>query len=253
MLADYNNNPFDAKAAKMTFEEVFEEWSKTKFPTVSESNVKGYNASYRACSYLYNKVFKDIKLADLQFVIDDCGKNYPTLKKIKVLFNQLYAYALKYDICNKDYSTYVDVAKYKDRNPNKHDRNKFSKEEVERVWTMKDDPYYQIVLMLLYNGCRISEFLDLKKENVHLEEQYFDVTASKTENGLRKVPIPDTLLPFYQEWYDRHPECEYLLSTPDGKHFLYRNYKDSYYTTIMEQIGIKWSPHYNFHDEKTQH
>ena len=30
-------------------------------------------------------------LADLQFVIDDCGKNYPTLKKIKVLFNQLYA------------------------------------------------------------------------------------------------------------------------------------------------------------------
>ena len=79
-------------------------------------------------------------------------------------------YALKYDICNKDYSTYVDVAKYKDRNPNKLNRNKFSKEEVERVWTMQEDPYYQIVLMLLYNGCRISEFLDLKKENVHLED-----------------------------------------------------------------------------------
>ena len=79
-------------------------------------------------------------------------------------------YALKYDICNKDYSTYVDVAKYKDRNPNKLDRNKFSKEEVECVWTMQEDPYYQIVLMLLYNGCRISEFLDLKKENVHLED-----------------------------------------------------------------------------------
>lgn len=61
------------------------------------------------------------------------------------------------------------------------------------------------------------------------------------------VPIPDKLLPFYQEWYDRHPECEYLLSTPDGKHFLYRNYKDSYYTTIMEQIGIKWSPHCTRH------
>lgn len=79
-------------------------------------------------------------------------------------------YALKYDICNKDYSTYVDVAKYKDRNPNKLDRNKFNKEEVERVWIMQEDPYYQIVLMLLYNGCRISEFLDLKKENVHLED-----------------------------------------------------------------------------------
>ncbi|MFQ9157916.1 MAG: hypothetical protein ACLR5B_09990 [Blautia sp.] len=79
-------------------------------------------------------------------------------------------YAFEICICNKDYSTYVDVAKYKDRNPNKLDRNKFSKEEVERVWTMQEDSYYQIVLMLLYNGCRISEFLDLKKENVHLED-----------------------------------------------------------------------------------
>lgn len=147
----------------------------------------------------------------------------------------------------KDYSSYVDISQYRDRNPNKYDRNKFSKEEVERVWTMKDDPYYQIVLMLLYNGCRISEFLDLKKENVHLDEQYFDVIASKTENGLRKVPIPDKLLPFYKDWYNRFPECEYLLANPEGKHFLYRNYKDSYYTTIMEQIGISWSPHCTRH------
>lgn len=85
---------------------------------------------------------------------------------------ELYYHRICFEICicNKDYSTYVDVAKYKDRNPNKLNRNKFSKEEVERVWTMQEDPYYQIVLMLLYNGCRISEFLDLKKENVHLED-----------------------------------------------------------------------------------
>ena len=92
------------------------------------------------------------------------------MKKIKVLFNQLYDYALKNDICNKDYSSFVDVAQYKDRNPNKYDRNKFEKDEIERIWELKDDKYYQIVLMLLYNGCRISEFLDLKKENVHLED-----------------------------------------------------------------------------------
>ena len=109
MLAEYNNNPFDTKAAKMTFSDVYEEWSKRKYPTVSESNVKGYTASYKACGTLYNKVFKDIRLVDLQNVIDTCGKNYPTLRKIKVLFNQLYDYALKNDICNKDYSSFVDV------------------------------------------------------------------------------------------------------------------------------------------------
>ena len=149
MLAEYNNNPFDTKAAKMTFSDVYEEWSKRKFPTISESNVKGYSASYKACESLYNKVFKDIKLVDLQTVIDTCGKNFPTLKKIKVLFNQLYDYALKNDICNKDYSSYVDVSQYKDRNPNKYDRNKFEKNEIDMIWEQKEDKYYQIILMLL--------------------------------------------------------------------------------------------------------
>ena len=206
---------------------------------VSESNVKGYTASYKACAILYNRVFKDIKLADLQQVIDTCGKNYPTLKKIKVLFNQLYDFALKNDICNKDYSTFVDIIQYKDRNPNKYNRNKFTKEEVAKIWTMKDNKYYQIILMLLYNGTRISEFLDLKKENVHLDEQYFDVIYSKTKNRIRKVPIADKLLPFYREWYNSCPDCEYLLHTEDGKHFKYRNYYDSYWSPLMEQLGIE--------------
>ena len=80
-----------------------------------------------------------------------------------MLFNQLYDFTLKNDICNKDYSAFVDITQHKDRNPNKHDHTKFTKEEVAKVWTMESDKYYQIILMLLYNGTRISEFLDLKK------------------------------------------------------------------------------------------
>lgn len=243
MLAEYNENPFDTRSAKMTFSDVYEEWSKRKYPTVSESNVKGYIASYKACSLLYNRIFKDLKLSDLQNVIDSCGKNYPTLKKIKILFNQMYEFALKNEICNKDYSSFVDIAQYKDRNPNKYDRNKFERAEIDRIWEQKDDPYYQIILMLLYNGTRISELLDLKKEHVHLDEQYFDVIKSKTENGLRKVPIADKVLPFYQSWYDSCPECKYLLHTEDGKHFKYRNYYDSYFIPLVEQLGIKRTPH----------
>ena len=242
MLAEYNNNPFDLKASKVTFQEVYERWSKEKFPTISHSNVKGYEASYKVCEPLYNKVFRDMKLIDLQTVVDTCGKNYPTLKKLKSLFSQLYEYALKNDICNKDYAEFVDIAKFKDKNPDKRDRNKFTKTEVERLWQLSNDRYYQIVLMLIYNGCRISEFLDLKKENVHLDEQYFDVVASKTENGLRKVPIADKLLPFYKAWYEGL-KCEYLLHTPDHRHFDYRNYLDSYFTPLMEQLGYEHKPH----------
>ena len=186
MLAEYNQNPYDVDTAKVTFAEVYERWSKSKYPTISHSNVKGYEASYKVCGFLYDKAFREIKLCDLQLVIETCGKNYPTLKKLKGLFNQMYAYAMKNDICNKDYSQFVDLAGYRDKNPNRRDRNIFTKEELATLWAHKANPYCQILLMLNYNACRISEFLDLKKENVHLEKQYFDVVESKTENGIRK-------------------------------------------------------------------
>lgn len=242
MLAEYNQNPFDVKAAKATFQEVYDQWSKVKYPTISKSNIHGYEASYRVCGTLYNKVFKEIRLVDLQFVVDTCGKNYPTLKKLKILFNQLYEFAMKNDICNKDYSEFVDILRYKDKNPDKRDHNKFEKAEIDRLWQITDQPYYQIILMLIYNGCRISEFLDLKKENINLEEQYFDVVSSKTENGIRRVPIADKVLSYYKAWYESS-DCEYLIHTPDHKHFEYRNYYDSYWTPLMESLGFEHKPH----------
>ena len=70
---------------------------------------------------------RDLKTKDLQDVIDDCGKNYPTLRKIRIQFNQLFAYALKLDLCGKDYS------KYNDKNPDKYDRKPFTKEHIDTL------------------------------------------------------------------------------------------------------------------------
>lgn len=242
MLAEYNKNPFDVSSAKITFQEIFEKWSASKFPSISDSNVKGYNASYKLCGTLYNKVFKEIKLADLQYVVDTCDKNYPTLRKLKVLFGQLYEYALKNDVCNKNYAEFVDIVKYKDRNPNKRDKNKFDKYELERIWMQQEDKYYQIVLMLIYSGVRISEMLDLLKSDVHIEEQYFDVIDSKTENGIRKVPIADKVLPFFRAWYN-DTNSEYLLHTENGEQFKYRNYYDSYFIPLMENLNFDKTTH----------
>lgn len=241
MLMEYNKNPYDIDAAKTTFSELFEKWSSEKFSTISESNIKGYNASYNTCLSLHDRVFKELKLADLQGVIDNCGKNYPTLRKIKVLLNQMYEYAMKYEICNKDYSQYVDIIKFKDKNPNKTSRTPFSKDEINALWIQKTNIYAQIVLMLIYSGVRVSELLDLKRENVNIEEHYFKVVESKTDNGIRVVPIHKRTYSFFKKWYEDNNE--YLLHTTDGKKFSYRNYYDSYWTPIMELIKCKHKPH----------
>lgn len=201
MLADYHNNPFDVSESKTTFQEVYNKWSASKYKTVSRSGINGYSAAYKVCTSLYQVPFKEIRLNQLQHVIDNCEKNYPTLRKIKILMNQLYDYAMKNDICNKDYSAYVDIIKFKDKNPNKADRQKFSEKNIALFWELSEDKYYQIVLMLIYSGVRISELLALKKANVNLDKQYFDVLSSKTESGIRKVPIADKVLPFFKSWY----------------------------------------------------
>lgn len=237
-LAHFNENPYDLDANKITFAEVFEKWSAEHYPKVSKSNVQGYNASYLLCEPIKDMRFNDIKKSHLQGVVDDSGKNYPTLRKLKVLFTMLYKYAMQNDICSKDYAQYVDINQYKDRNPNKYDRKPFSITEIESVWKWKDtNEYFTVVLMLIYSGVRISELLDLKKSDVNLEERWFDVVASKTEAGIRKVPIAQKMMPYFEYWMTKN-DCEYLLSTPDAKHFEYRNYYDSYWKPMVNQIGM---------------
>lgn len=237
-LAHFNENPYDMDANKITFAEVFEKWSAEHYPKVSKSNVHGYNASYLLCEPIKSMRFNDIRKSHLQGVVDNCGKNYPTLRKLKVLFTMLYKYAMQNDICSKDYAQYVDINQYKDRNPNKYDRRPFSNDEIETVWKWKEsNEYFTVILMLIYTGVRISELLDLKKENVNLEERWFDVIASKTEAGVRKVPIAKKMMPYFEYWMTKN-DCEYLLSTKEGNHFEYRNYYDSYWKPFVDQMGM---------------
>jgi integrase len=139
---------------------------------------------------------------------------------------------------SKDYSQYIDISQYKDKNPNAYNRKPFSCSEIETVWAWNNsNEYINVIIMLIYTGVRISELLDLKKENVNLSERWFDVVASKTESGIRKVPIAKKVMPLFEYWYNKN-DCEYLLSSTEGKHFEYRNYYDSYWKPLIDQMGL---------------
>ena len=83
-LSEYNKDPYDLHHDTITFAEVFEKWSAEHFPTVSESNCKGYRASFRSCQKIHNMKMVEIKLDHLQMTVDQSGKNTPTLKKMKI-------------------------------------------------------------------------------------------------------------------------------------------------------------------------
>lgn len=242
-LAEFNAHPYDVDARKITFEDIYERWSSEHFPTISESNVKGYKATWNLCNKIAKMRFVDVKLDHLQMVVDESGKNYPTLKKLKGLFCQMYKYAVIHEIIPKERNL-VEYLNIKNAgNPNAYNRKPFSKAEVKRLWDVKDtNVYYTVILMLIYSGCRIGELLDLKKENVYLKERYFKIVASKTAAGIRTAPIAEKVYPFFEYWYNLN-DCEYLLSTPDGERLKYRNYYYSYWLTLVENLGMMHRPH----------
>lgn len=242
-LAEFNANPYDVNAAKVTFADVYERWSDKHFPNVSESNVKGYKASWKLCDKIASMHFVDVKLDHLQMIVDESGKNTPTLRKLKVMLGLMYKYAVIHEIIPKERNM-VEYLNIKNAgNPNALNREPFSKAEVSRIWEAKDgNTYYTVILMLIYSGCRVSELLDLKKEDVNLEERYYNVVAAKTAAGVRTVPIAEKVYPFFEYWYNLN-DSEYLLSTPEGEHFKYRNYYDSYWKPLLNAVGMKHRPH----------
>ena len=101
-------------------------------------------------------------------------------------------------------------------------------------------------MILINTGVRIGELLELKKENVHLEKQYFEIVSSKTESGIRKVPIANHMIPIFENWL-QYSKADTLLCTPDHKPLTYRNYYDSYWKPLLEPLNIKYTPHSTRH------
>lgn len=238
-LSEYNTNPYDLDANKITFAEVYDRWSDKKFEEISQSNINGYKASYKMCEAIHNMKFADIKLAHLQGIVDNSGKNHPALRKLKILFNQLFDYAVMNEIIPKDRQIveYVDIGK--GEQSTKHYR--FTNAELDALWRWADkNEYVQVILMLIYSGVRPGELFNTKCASVDLDSKYFTIEKGKNVNAARKVPIHDRTLPFFEHWMNKGNE--YLITNLSGNKFQFDtnhvSYLDSYWNPVLADIGI---------------
>lgn len=241
-LADYNNDPYDLHIKTITLEEVYDRWSEEHFQKISDSNIKATTASWKLLQSLWDCPFIEIKLDHLQKVVDESGKNRPTLKKLKSTLHMMYNYAELHDIITPDRNKvkFLDIDQA--GNPNAYNRQPFTTTEIDMLWKVQEsNVYYSVILMLIYTGCRIGEFLDLKKEDVHLEDRWFYVRESKTEAGIREVPIADKVVPFFEYWMQK--DCDTLICTPEVQSFTYRNYYDSYWMPLVDALKMSHRPH----------
>ena len=243
-LADFNDNPYDIELSKVTFAEIYQRWYNDEFNDESNASTKrNYESAYKQCTALYNLKMSDIKPNVLQKVVDDNGDSYNVKHRIKILLSKMYDWCIDHDAIKKNYAKRIKI----DVKPEPSTRKRFSTYDIEKLWKhAHKSNTVAIVLILIYSGVRIMELLDLKIEDVNLDEQYFNVIDSKTTSGIRTVPIADKVLPFWKKFIDRS-KCSYAICNAHGNRFTYDNFQRHYWKPLMQELNIEYTPHETRH------
>lgn len=239
-LIEYNKKPYDVDRASVTFAEVFEAWSSRKFDELGQHSVRNYRSMYRKCEPLYDVPFRELKTSHLQAIVD-ANKQLAHVNLLKVLFGQLYGYAIKNDISEKDYSQFVEIP----TKEKKLEKVPFTSEEVARLWQHVDLPFVDLVLILLYTGMRISELIEMKIENIHLTERYM-IGGKKTAAGKNRIiPIHEEIMPLVKAQYSQ--DKKYLFQSVRGNMLQYNYFAAKKFTPLMEQLGMSHTLHETRH------
>ena len=149
---------------------------------------------------------------------------------------QLYKYAIKYDIVATDYARYVELKPH----IRKYKKKPFTVRQRNKLWRAVDTlPAVQDVLILIYTGLRIGEYLRLTPQDVKWRSHYFIVRKSKTAAGQgRAVPIHKDIYP----WFVQRKNQAYICQHEDGTPYTYDAFRRRF-DKIMGTFGMQHTPH----------
>lgn len=234
MLAQYNADPYDVDTAKLTLKQLFELWKERKAHKLGESNRQSMFSAFKHIEGLSNRPYRQIKAFQMQDTIDNCGKSYSTQGSIKNLWRHLDRFALEMDVINRCYSDLLTSDPIPPTN-----RVNFSDDEIKTLWEHQAEPWVDTILILIYSGWRISEFLALKPEDIDLEAGTMK-GGTKTKAGKgRIVPIHSKIRPFIES---RLSEGGSYLMMYEGKHLSQSKYREVW-GSMMEGYGMNHVPH----------
>ncbi|WP_317853960.1 tyrosine-type recombinase/integrase [Chakrabartyella piscis] len=233
-LAEYNKNPYDVDASKITLAELYQQWSERAFAKMSKSSMGSLKSAYNHTKPLWKMKYKEVKSFHMQDVIDNCGRGYSTQWAIKNLFGHLDKFALEVDVINKGYVALITAAPIPETS-----KKPFTDEEVSMLWERQGDPWVDSVLFLLYSGYRISEMLGMKTENINLEDQTMKGGVKTVAGKDRVIPIHSKVLDIAVRHYNQGNE---YLFTYNGKKLSTSQYY-VFWNSIMDGCGMHHTPH----------
>lgn len=238
-LNTYNQKPYLIENKDITFNDVYNAWSKKKYEDINPRTAKNYMSIYKHFEPLHNMAFSSIKVYHLQEIID-AHKTNGTIKHFKSFLTMLYKYALKNEIVENDYSSLLEMPKVEIKKP----KVPFTQDEIKTLWTHKNDKFINYILIQLYTGARITELLEVTLDNVNLKDRSIYIAKSKTPAGVRFIPIHKDILNYIK--YSVENNKKYLFERKN-KPITYQYYIKHIFKPIMEFLKMDHTPHETRH------
>lgn len=251
-LADYNKSPYDLDKRTITFQQVYEIFKAEKVEKMKPSAKAAYVGAYKKCGSLYNMRMHEIVTTHMQNVVNEyADKSKSTQNNLLKLFHGIYKIADKNNFVEKDYSKFVEITSEKESK----DKNPFTRDEVQLVWdnlewvhkskrknALSDVALMDSVVIMLYTGMRIGELLELKAEDIHLEERWIDLRGTKTAAARRVVPIHKKIIPLIKRRIVLN-STGYIFRNNKDKQIDYNGYLTSFFDPMCDAFSMKHTPH----------
>lgn len=230
--------------ARITFKELFKRWTATKaYTELSQSTKYNYDAAYNHYAQIHSRAFADLKTADFENCIYHASKivkkvsvplSASAKRHMKILAGLLTKYATKNDIIRKGYAEFIRLEK-----TDKKEQKIYTDVEIQTLFNNDTIPGVDIILILIYNGMRINELLNLTKFSVNLTEN--TITGGlKTDAGKdRTIPIHPKIRKYIENRYNN--STDYLFTRPGTDIKLTdRYFRDNMYRPALEALGIEY-------------
>ena len=234
-LANYAKNKDTYDLKRLTVKDIFERWWTIHEAKIKPNTIEVYQVSYnRYISKLNNKIFSELKTIDLQDFFDKEIKTWSSQYHTKIVLKGMYKYALKFEIVDKDYSSFIELMKRE-----RVITRKIFTENERSIFFNSEDRICKALCILIYTGLRIEEFLSLKREDI--ENNFIFLKSSKTAAGIRAIPIHSKIKDIID--YFLNENMNYLFTWKGvNKKTVYDTFRLNF-KKVMEMLGMDHTIH----------
>lgn len=226
--------------------DVYEMRKKGKYyKKLTPQSQERYDRSFSRFDRLHSKRIADIKLYQLQNIIDEMategyikdgeelGYTAEYISRLKTVIKKVYTEAIKNDMVDKNLGDFLEV----DGRESIPEKQVFKDKSIEIMFeNIERVPFVRYILLMIYTGMRPGEFRGLKVNSIDLEKGVIKDFGIKTDRGKEReiliLPkIKDIVTQLVEE-----SKTGYIYER-NGQRVSETTFYEDYYATL-EELGL---------------